>query len=255
MKKLIILSAIALSSLIYNTADAQIGIRVGFHFGPRRVYAAPAVVEQAPVYADNDDDYYYLPDVDAYYSVNEQCYYYFDGDNWISAAYLPGEYRDYDWRSARRFEVREARPYLRDDVYRSRYHGNIGNWARNYNYNRSGYANSVPSYSYGYGRSNSHFNNRVSEGYNRSNWSNGAYKRGGNDNRYGNRNQGNYAQPSQPERNRGGNDQHSGNFGRGNYSQPINQNNDQHQGNRGGGENRGQGSPQRGFGGQRMARF
>src|SRR6185437_2801803 len=133
--------------------------------------------------------------------------------------------------------------------------GNIGNWARNYNYNRSGYANSVPSYSYGYGRSNSHFNNRVSEGYNRSNWSNGAYKRGGNDNRHGNRNQGNYAQPSQPERNRGGNDQHSGNFGRGNYSQPINQNNDQHQGNRGGGENRGQGSPQRGFGGQRMARF
>ena len=123
MKKLIIISAIALSGLVYNTADAQVGIRVGFHFGPRRVYAAPVAVEQVPVYNNNDDDYYYLPDVDAYYSVNEQCYYYFDGDSWISAAYLPGEYRDYDWRSARRFEVREACPYLRDDVYSTRYNG------------------------------------------------------------------------------------------------------------------------------------
>jgi hypothetical protein len=169
MKKLFILSAIAFSGLIYSKADAQIGIHVGFHFHlPRLVIPAPPVVvertadeqpapvyqeqpadyqeqpvayqDQAPAYNDNADDYYYLPDVDAYYDVNNQCYFYFDGDNWISAAYLPGEYRSYDWRSARRFEVRAARPYMHDDFYRSRFNGHqVAGFAHN-NY-RSGYNN------------------------------------------------------------------------------------------------------------------
>src|ERR1700761_2361613 len=130
MKKLVILSAIAMSGFIYNTANAQIGINVGFHFGHARIYAhAPVVVEQAPVYEQtepvyddaNNSDYYYLPDVDAYYNVNENCYYYFDGDSWVSAEYLPGEYRGFDWRNARRFEVRGFRPYMHNDFYREKY--------------------------------------------------------------------------------------------------------------------------------------
>ena len=49
MKKLIILSAIAMSGLVYNTANAQIGLHIGLHFGPAHVVytAAPVVVEQA----------------------------------------------------------------------------------------------------------------------------------------------------------------------------------------------------------------
>ena len=46
-----------MSGLIYNTANAQIGIRVGLRISPRRVYTAPVVVEQAPVYNDSNDDY------------------------------------------------------------------------------------------------------------------------------------------------------------------------------------------------------
>ena len=265
MKKLIIISAIALSSLVYNTADAQIGFRVGFRFGPHRVYAAPAVVEQAPVYNDNDDDYYYLPDVDAYYSVNEQCYYYFDGDNWISAAYLPGEYRDYDWRNARRFEVREARPYLHNDVYRSRYNGNTGNWARNNDNNRSGFVNSDRNNNYA--RNDQHFDNRGGA-YNQPNRSNGGYNQGGSNN-YGNRSQGGYnqhsgnngqagySQPGQPQRNQGGNNQYPGNGGNNNHSGQPDRNQgggNQHSGN-GGGEHRNQGNPQGGFADHRMARY
>ena len=80
-----------MSGLIYNAAKAQISLHFGLRFRPRVVAYAPApvVVEQAPVYAqaasvydqslavdnDNNDDYYYLPDVDAYYAVNDQCYY------------------------------------------------------------------------------------------------------------------------------------------------------------------------------------
>jgi len=148
MKKLVLISAIAMSGLFYNTAaNAQIGIHIGFHLFPHRIFApGPEVVVQQPVYqepvvSDNDncDDYYYLPDVGAYYSVDQGLYYYFDGNNWISAAYLPGEYHDYDWRSGRRFEIREARPYLHDDFYRGKYNGFDGNVAYNRDHFRGGF--------------------------------------------------------------------------------------------------------------------
>jgi hypothetical protein len=253
MKKLIILSAIAISGLIYNTADAQIGIRVGFNFGPRRVYApAPVVVEQTPVY--NDNDYYYLPDVDAYYNVDEQCYYYYDGDNWISAAYLPGAYHDYDWRSERHFEVRANRPYIHNDIYRARYNGHaVAEWSHN-NYNShfdGGYANR------GYMGNNQHFDNRAQlnndrrydDGGNRSNTQRYTQpvqpnRNQGNIQRFDNRGQGNFAQPVQPNRNQG-NESRTDNRGQDNRGQD----------NRGGGDHYTRNNPQGGYSDHRMSRF
>lgn len=118
MKKLILMSAIAVSGLMYQTASAQIGVRFNINLGTR-----PVMVQQAPVY---DEDYYYLPEVEAYYSVNQHCYYYQDGGRWISAAYLPGAYRNYDWQHANHYAVKEARPYMHNEVYRSRYGGAEG---------------------------------------------------------------------------------------------------------------------------------
>ena len=142
MKKLILISAIAMSGLLVNTADAQIRFHFGFRFAPRPVYVtAPVqtVYSQPAVY---NDDYYYLPDVGAYYNVNEQCYYYNDGNAWVSAAYLPGAYRNYDWRNARRFEVRASRPYMNDDFYRNRYNGATFNSHQDDRDRDRGYANS-----------------------------------------------------------------------------------------------------------------
>ena len=145
MKKLVLISAIAMSGLFYNTANAQVRLHFGFHISAPRIFIPARVVvsQPAPVeYAgtanyNGDDDYYYLPDVDAYYSVNEGCYYYMDGDQWISAAYLPGAYRDFDWRSARRFEVRAPRPFMHADYYRSRFNGVAfnGRWNERNDYN------------------------------------------------------------------------------------------------------------------------
>lgn len=135
MKKLILVSAIAMSGLMYQTANAQIGLHVNLNLGSRPVY-----VEPAPVY--NDVDYYYLPDVEAYYSVSRHCYYYQDGPNWTSAAYLPGRYHDYDWQHARRFAVNEPRPYLHNDVYRARFGGLRGerDWGHRDDHNMREYA-------------------------------------------------------------------------------------------------------------------
>ena len=171
MKKLIMLSAIVMSGLVYTNANAQFGIRVGFHIGARPVYAPAPVVREEPVYQEDqpvsyDDDYYYLPDVGAYYSVAEQCYYYNDGDNWISAAYLPGEYRNYDWRSARHYEVRARRPFMHDEVYRSRYNGFAGRRDWNHFEGRSnyGYANVDRFNHNGYHTSGERFDNHAFQG-------------------------------------------------------------------------------------------
>ena len=144
MKKIALISAIAISGLLFNKkADAQIRIHVGLNLTPRPVVyeqPAPMVVEQSgdyyePTNYDGDEDYYYLPDVDAYYSVPNECYYYNNGGAWVSATYLPGAYRDYDWRSARRYEVRAPRPFMHADYYRARYSGVSfgGHWDRPYN--------------------------------------------------------------------------------------------------------------------------
>jgi len=179
MKKLIIVSAIAISGLFYNTANAQISFHLGIHLWPHHIYVQPAIdVQSAPVeYANDDqanydanDDYYYLPDVGAYYSADQQCYYYFDGDNWISAAYLPG-YQNYDWRNARHYEVRAPRPYLHDDMYRARFHGAQGNWAHYANnYNRDDH--NYNAYNGQQHFDNQHFDNRGQGGYAQANYMN-----------------------------------------------------------------------------------
>ena len=116
MKNLILMSAIAMSGLFNQTAIAQTGFHINVNLGSR-----PVVIRQVPVY--HDADYFYLPDVEAYYSVNQNSYYYQEGGRWVNAAYLPGRYHDYDWQHVRRFAVNEPRPYLHNDAYRARYGG------------------------------------------------------------------------------------------------------------------------------------
>lgn len=204
------MSAMVLGGLGIKTADAQIGIRINLNLGNRPVYVPapePEVVNE-PVY----DDYYYLPEVEAYYSVGEHCYYYQDGNRWIAAAYLPGMYRNYDWRSARRFEIRTNRPYMHHDVYRGRfggYNNRADFYARAYpgrdRYDRGQYGNrgwNQPN------RNDDRRDDRDRGSYNQPqpDRNQGGYNRGGG---YGQqdpgRNQGGYGQPSQGGYNQGGN--------------------------------------------------
>jgi len=208
MKKLAIISAIAMSGLFYNAANAQFGIHIGIRLFPHRVYVPRPVVvvqpqepvyqdqqpvyqdDQEPVVSDNDDcDFYYLPDVGAYYSVNDQCYYYQDGDNWVSAAYLPGVYHDFDWRyAARRIEIRQPRPFMHNDFYRNRYQGFDRNIARYHDDFRMGFDYRHNSYAY----NNDHrFDNRGGLGQHFDNNDRRFNNRGGYDQHFDNRGQDN----------------------------------------------------------------
>jgi hypothetical protein len=195
------MSALVMGGLGIKTADAQLGIHVNLRFGTP-VYAPAPVVVNEPVY----DDYYYLPEAEAYYSVGEHCYYYQDGDRWISATYLPGRYRNFDWRTARRYEIHANRPFMHHDVYRGRFGGGMN---RDDVYARGGYSNR----DFNNGRDRGHeqqYDNRG--GFDRRDNNRGGYDRRDDRSQGGyNQNQGGYNQPSQggynqqnPGRNQGG---------------------------------------------------
>lgn len=141
MKRLFIIPAIALSGLMYNKADAQIGLNANINFRPVTVaYNQPASVPNVVYTTDGQpvtisgDDFYYMPAVGAYYDVTDQLYIYFNGYNWIASAYLPGAYRDFDLTTCTRYEIRGYNPFFNDAFYRERYAGvRITDWNHVYN--------------------------------------------------------------------------------------------------------------------------
>jgi hypothetical protein len=238
MKKLILMSALVMGGLGIKTADAQLGIHVNLRFGTP-VYAPAPVVVNEPVY----DDYYYLPEVQAYYSVGENSYYYQDGDNWVSAAYLPGRYRNFDWRTAQRYEIHANRPYMHDDVYRSRFGGNMnrGNvYAQGGFNNRERFDNNRAQHQYDNRKDDNRggYDRRDDRNQNNYNQNPGRTQGGYNQPSQG-QNQGGYNQGQNPGRNQGGNGNSQpaqgqqggrGNGQQGGNSQPANHNGGQNRG-------------------------
>jgi hypothetical protein len=71
-------------------------------------------------------DYYYIPDIDAYYDVPHASYVYFDDGRWITARELPPRYRDFDLYRAHKVVINEPSPWLRHEHYRDMYSGYRG---------------------------------------------------------------------------------------------------------------------------------
>ncbi len=67
-------------------------------------------------------DYYYLPDIGAYYYVPGQVYYFQNGNNWVSSATLPPRYRNFDLYHAHKVVINNVdKPYLRNANYVKQY--------------------------------------------------------------------------------------------------------------------------------------
>ena len=102
--------ALLVSGFMYNDARAQVS--VGINIGLQPVWG-PVGYDRA--------DYYYFPDIDAYYDVPEHRYVYLEGGNWVFGAQLPPRYGNFDVYHSYKVVVNEPKPYMHADVYREKY--------------------------------------------------------------------------------------------------------------------------------------
>jgi len=68
--------------------------------------------------------FYYLPDIECYYDVNNSTYIYYQGNRWIHSRSLPYRYRNYDLYGGYKVvmnDYRGNRPYEHFREYRTRY--------------------------------------------------------------------------------------------------------------------------------------
>ena len=117
MKKLILTAVILLSCLTFKNAHAQLRLSLGVNIG--------AQPEWGPVGYDHAD-YYYIPDVGAYYDVNAHQYIYLENNVWVHRGFLPDRYRNYDLYGGYKVVVNGRNPWMRDNVYRAKYAGYRG---------------------------------------------------------------------------------------------------------------------------------
>jgi hypothetical protein len=106
--------------LFNNETKAQVRIGVNVNIG-RPSWGVPGN------YA---GDYYYMPEIDTYYDIPHRQFVYLQGNNWVFGSSLPYAYRNYDLNRGYKVVVNEPRPYLRGNVYRSRYSNYYNNYQR-----------------------------------------------------------------------------------------------------------------------------
>ncbi|HTK21083.1 MAG TPA: hypothetical protein VL442_16285 [Mucilaginibacter sp.] len=112
MKKIIFAAAIILGCFSIKTANAQVHLSVGINIGSQP--------EWGPTGYDHVD-YYYMPDIDAYYDINAHQYVYFNNNVWVHSASLPPRYANYDVYHGYKVVVNERTPWVHNDVYRRKY--------------------------------------------------------------------------------------------------------------------------------------
>jgi hypothetical protein len=66
-------------------------------------------------------EYYYLPDIEAYYNVPLRRFYFNEGGRWIWRSQLPDRYRDYDFNNSYKVVVNEKEPFRHHATYRDQY--------------------------------------------------------------------------------------------------------------------------------------
>lgn len=110
MKKLIVLGLLFSSIFICQQANAQVSVTINVGSQP----------DWGPVGYDYVD-YYYMPDIDAYYYVPQKQYIYLESNRWVFAHSLPSRLRWYDPYHGYKVVVNEPKPYLHHETYRARY--------------------------------------------------------------------------------------------------------------------------------------
>jgi hypothetical protein len=111
MKKLFLAFAL-FAGAVTTTTVSHAQISVSFNIGRQPLWG-PTGYDYAR--------YYYLPDVDAYYSVADQQFVYNEGGRWVFRPSLPGRYRNFDLYNGYKVVVNDANPWMRNNVYATKY--------------------------------------------------------------------------------------------------------------------------------------
>jgi hypothetical protein len=113
MKKIILVATLAACSAFTATAQVRVNINIG---------TQPA---WGPVGYDYVE-YYYLPDADAYYDVNNRVFVYFDGRSWIHGRALPGRYGSMDLYHVHKVVINDRDPWMHHQRYHQQYYSYRG---------------------------------------------------------------------------------------------------------------------------------
>ena len=101
-----------MSVLVVKNATAQVRFNLNVNIGSQPAWG--------PVGYDHVE-YYYLPDVEAYYYVPRQQFVYMQGGRWVFSSSLPRRYRNYDLNSGYKVVVNEPNAYRHFDRDRAKY--------------------------------------------------------------------------------------------------------------------------------------
>jgi hypothetical protein len=82
-----ILKLVILGIVLFIAGTARAQVSINFSIGTPPLWGPVGY---------SDVQYYYLPDVEAYYDVHSSLFIYYEGNSWIRRSYLPNRYRNYD---------------------------------------------------------------------------------------------------------------------------------------------------------------
>jgi hypothetical protein len=108
------LIAIGIILLVSSATQAQVSVNVNIGSPPSWGPAGYAEVE-----------YYYLPDIQAYYDLRGSQFIYFGSVQWIRSKYLPKKYRNYDLYGGYKVvlnDYRGRKPYTYFKQHKAKYH-------------------------------------------------------------------------------------------------------------------------------------
>ena len=109
------LKLVALGIVLFFASAAQAQISVRLNIGNPPAWGPSGY---------SDVQYYYLPDVEAYYDVNSSMFIYYEGRSWVRRSYLPSRYRNYDLYGGYKVVMNGYHgntPYYKHNEYRTKY--------------------------------------------------------------------------------------------------------------------------------------
>src|SRR5215472_18199919 len=106
MKKLLLASAILAASALCNPSSAQISFSINIGDQP----------SWGPTGYDHVE-YYYIPDIHAYYYVPSHSFVYLRDGHWCFSRELPPRYANFDLYHCHKIVMNEPQPYLHYDEH------------------------------------------------------------------------------------------------------------------------------------------